>query len=179
MGETDKDKRQIDLIDYIEDAEKAGAPVLHAGPPALHIGPAPQDKTYSDTQLESAGLVAVKAFMRTKRSKNALRVQKTDERRQNGETGPPRKQLNLLAPVDKEARTVIKELTAAMLDEAVKPDDIRAVLTEENMEWKQRCLEAERQLDAAHRQIDQLTAQIKRHELNWLGWPLKYIFRRR
>ena len=107
-----------------------------------------------------------------------MRVAKTQQRRENGEIGPARKQLNLQAPVDEEARKVIKELTAAMLDEVVKPETIRAVLTEEPLDWKQRCIEAERQLDAAQRQIYQLTAQIERHKLRWLGWPLKYIFGR-
>jgi hypothetical protein len=159
------DKRQIDLIEYIEDAERAG-------PPAL-------EKTFSDEDLDQAGLIAVKAFVRSKASKNAERVRKAAERREKGENGPPRKQLNLQAPVDEEARTVIKELTAAMLDEALTPADIKAVLTEESLDWKQRCLEAEAQLDAAHRQIDDLTAKLERHKLKWLGWPLNRIFGRR
>lgn len=164
MGEHEKDPRQIDLVDYIEDAE-------NSGPPAM-------EKTLSDEDLDRAGLVAVKAFVRSKASKNAERVRKAAERREKGENGPPRKQLNLQAPVDEDARTVIKELTAAMVDEALTPDDIRAVLTEESMDWKQRYYDAESRLDAANRKIDELTAQARRNQLRWLGWPLKYIFGR-
>jgi hypothetical protein len=159
------DKRQIDLIEYIEDAERAG-------PPAM-------EKTFSDEDLDQAGLVAVKAFVRSKASKNAERVRKAAERREKGENGPPRKQLNLQAPVSDDAREILKELNAAMLEEALTPEDIKAVLTEEALDWKQRCLDAEAQLDAAHRQIDELTARIKRHRLDWLGWPLNRIFGRR
>ena len=65
-----------------------------------------------------------------------------------------------------------------MVDEALTPDDIRAVLTEESMDWKQRYYDAESRLDAANRKIDELTAQARRNQLRWLGWPLKYIFGR-
>jgi hypothetical protein len=165
MTDEEDDKRQIDLIEYIEDAERAG--------------PAALNETYSDEQLDSAGLIAVKAFVRSKASKNAERVRRNKERREKGEIGPARKQLNLQAPVDDNAREILKELNTAMLEEALTPEDVRAVLTEESLDWKQRCIDAENQLDQAHRQIDELTAKIKRHRLDWLGWPLKYIFGRR
>jgi chromosome segregation ATPase len=179
MSEHKKDPRQIDLVEYIEDAE-------NGGPPAL-------EKTLTDEELDGAGMVAVKAFIRSKASKNALRVAKAKKKREEGENGPARKQLNLQAPVSDDAREILKELNSAMLTEALTPEDIRDVLSEEAMDWKQRTTDVERerdqlrqqleeteaQLDAAHRQIDELAAQIKRHRLDWLGWPLNRIFGRR
>ena len=75
MGEHEKDPRQIDLVDYIEDAE-------NSGPPAM-------EKTLSDEDLDRAGLVAVKAFVRSKASKNAERVRKAAERRERARTVRP------------------------------------------------------------------------------------------
>lgn len=155
----DMDPRQIDLIDYIEDAE-------NAGPPAL-------EKTLSDEELESAGLVGVKAFIRSNVSKNAERVRKAAERRERGENGPPRKQLNLQAPVQEEARNVIKELNSALLDQVLTPDDIREALRE-GANWKQRATNAERERDQLRQQIEKLTSDLSsaKRRYRWLGWPL-------
>lgn len=57
--------------------------------------PMPSDKkTYSNEQLEAAGLVKTSAFIRTRRSKNALRSEKAKEKK--AEEGI--KQLNVQIP---------------------------------------------------------------------------------
>jgi predicted nucleic acid-binding Zn-ribbon protein len=133
MGEIDKDKRQIELLDYIEDAENGGPPVL--------------EKTLSDEDLDSAGLVAIKAFVRSKASKNAERVRRAAERREKGENGPPRKQLNLQAPVEDDAREVLKQLNSALLDHSLTPDDIKDALGTDAMHWIRRAQAAEGKLE--------------------------------
>lgn len=54
-------------IKNIEDAEKVATPV--------------DKKTFTDAELEERGLVKTSAFVRTKKSKNALRIQKHKEKK--------------------------------------------------------------------------------------------------
>jgi hypothetical protein len=75
---------QIDFVGglkYLEDAENMQLPV--------------DDKTITDSELEQAGLVKTSAFVRTKKSKNALRIAKHKDKKLN-ETGV--KQLNIEVP---------------------------------------------------------------------------------
>lgn len=77
----------------------------------------------TDDELKSAGLVPVRAFVRTKASKNALRVQKHKAKAESGEDGQmPRKQLNLVAPADDASRKALKEVADAMLSKSISPD---------------------------------------------------------
>jgi hypothetical protein len=148
MGDIDKDTRQIELIDYIEDAEKAGPPLL--------------DRTFSDEELDRGGLVPVKAFVRSKTSKNAERVRKAAERREKGENGPARKQINLQAPVDDDARKLLQEINSSLLDGSATPDVIRRAMSNDNTDWKQRALTAERELDELRNRIESMTKRPRR-----------------
>ena len=75
----------------IEDAENVPLPLS-------------DNKTLSDNELEQAGLVKTSAFVRTKRSKNALRLEKHKEKKE--EQGI--KQLNIEVP--KQYRDVFKAM---------------------------------------------------------------------
>lgn len=66
--------------------------------------PADPEKSLSDSELAAGGLVPVKAFMRTKASANALRVQKHREKKEAEGV----KQINVQA--SEEARQVIKAI---------------------------------------------------------------------
>ena len=62
------------------------------------------DKTFTDTELEQAGLVKTSAFVRTKKSKNALRIEKHKQKK--AESGV--KQLNIEVP--EQHRDIFKSL---------------------------------------------------------------------
>lgn len=74
---------QMDFVGHIvnlEDAQNVPLPT--------------DDKTLTDTELEQAGLVKTSAFIRTKKSKNALRIEKHKQKKAyNGV-----KQLNIEVP---------------------------------------------------------------------------------
>jgi hypothetical protein len=90
------------------------------------------ERALSDEELAAGGVVPVKAYMRTKASKNALRQKKAKAKALNSDT--PRKQLNLMAPADDAARAALKavaekmsdgQITAADIDKIDNPDVIR------------------------------------------------------
>lgn len=79
-----KDENQMDFVGHIvnlEDAQNVPLPV--------------DNKTITDSELEQAGLVKTSAFVRTKKSKNALRIAKHKDKKLT-ETGV--KQLNIEIP---------------------------------------------------------------------------------
>lgn len=94
--------------------------------------PMDAERALSDDELAAGGVVPVKAYMRTKASKNALRQKKAKAKALNSDT--PRKQLNLMAPADDAARAALKavaekmsdgQITAADIDKIDNPDVIR------------------------------------------------------
>jgi hypothetical protein len=80
-----------DLFDHLEDAERAQ-------------GVADPAAVLTDDQLEAGGLRQVRAFVRTRASKNALRVQKHREKAAAEGLG----QVNVVAP--DEARDVLRAI---------------------------------------------------------------------
>jgi len=109
-----------DLFDFYEDAEKAQAV---CDPSAV----------LTDDQLQAGGLRPVKAFVRTRVSRNAMRVKKHREKAaQEG-----LEQVNVVAPPD--AREVVKliakrtaagePLEAVLLDLTKSPAPVRKVDT--------------------------------------------------
>ena len=82
-------------VTHIEDAENAQTPIEGV-------------KTLSDEELEKAGLIRTSAFVRSKRSKNALRVEK--HKKQKEEQGI--KQLNVEVP--EQYREIMKQLANAL-----------------------------------------------------------------
>jgi hypothetical protein len=98
MSEINQDKFNFGgHVTHIEDAENAQTPVDGI-------------KTLTDEELETAGLIRTSAFVRSKRSKNALRVEKHKKLKE--ESGI--KQLNIEVP--DEHREMIKALTKALKD---------------------------------------------------------------
>ena len=92
-------------IKHLEDAQNVQLPT--------------SENTYTDAELEQAGLVKTSAFVRTKKSKNALRIEKHKQKK--AEQGV--KQLNVEVP--EQHRDIIKSLSKALKDglspeEAVK-----------------------------------------------------------
>jgi hypothetical protein len=88
-----KDENQMDFVGHIvnlEDAQNVPLPT--------------DDKTLTDTELEQAGLVKTSAFVRTKKSKNALRIEKHKQKK--AENGV--KQLNIEVP--EQHRDIFKAL---------------------------------------------------------------------
>ena len=79
-----KDENQMDFVGHIVNLEDAQNVPLPVG-----------NKTITDSELEQAGLVKTSAFVRTKKSKNALRIAKHKDKKLT-ETGV--KQLNIEIP---------------------------------------------------------------------------------
>jgi len=149
---------QMDIIDYIEAVEERAPKVVDP------------DQSISDDALERGGLVPVRAFVRSKASKNAERVRKAAERREKGENGTPRKQINLQAPVSDEARSALKAVNSALLDGKIEPDDLLAMTDDgETIDWRRRALDAENELDMLRGQIEELTQPRRRWWLLWLA----------
>jgi hypothetical protein len=88
------DKNQMDFVGHIvhlEDAQNVQLPT--------------NEKTLTDNELEQAGLVKTSAFIRTKKSKNALRIEKHKDKKL-AEKGV--KQLNIEVP--EQHRDIFKAL---------------------------------------------------------------------
>ena len=156
--------------DFIEDIEERGPKVVDP------------DHALTDEQLELGGLTPVRSFVRTKASKNALRVRKAKEKREAGETGPARKQLNLQAPPEPEARETLKEISAALLKQQITIDDLAGLLKKQGPldpqssaaapaqakpsadagevdRWKKRALDAEARAVAAEAEVARLKSR--------------------
>jgi hypothetical protein len=99
------------------------------------------EKTLSDNELETAGLVKTSAFVRSNRSKNALRIEKHKEKK--AETGI--KQLNIEVPT--EHRDTIKALAKALSTGEPISEELLAVFsfdrTKQNTRDKTKQLTAE------------------------------------
>lgn len=95
-------------ITHIEDAENAQTPLEGV-------------KTLSDEELEIAGLIRTSAFVRSKRSKNALRVEK--HKKQKEEQGI--KQLNIEVP--DQYREIMKHLANALKEGQSIEDALKSI----------------------------------------------------
>jgi hypothetical protein len=127
-------KAVVEAAEYIEDAEDEAPALIDS------------DKVLTNDELEDGGLVPVRSFMRTRASKSALRVRKSRQKAEAGETGPKRKQLNLQAPTEPAAREVLKDVSAALLNQQISKEDLTAVLQKQDHDWMKRALTAEAEL---------------------------------
>jgi hypothetical protein len=121
--------------EFIEDIEERGPSVVDP------------DHALTDQQLELSGLTPVRSFVRTKASKNALRVRKAKEKAEAGEAGPARKQLNLQAPPESAAREMLKDVSTALLNQQITTDDLAELLKDPGNDWMKRALTAEAELE--------------------------------
>lgn len=89
------------------------------------------DSEISDSDLEAGGMTRVTAWVRGGLpSGNAQRVAKSRARAASGAgNGPQRKQLNITAPTDDDARALLKALSAAMVRGDITPDEVRHALS--------------------------------------------------
>lgn len=86
------------------------------------------DASLPDEQLIEGGLTPVTGWMRTRSSRNAERQRKKKEKAASGADGkPPRKQLNLEAPVDEAARESLKRVTKQLLEGDLSPSDLDVI----------------------------------------------------
>lgn len=95
----------------------------------LPEGPADPEKVLSDEELIDGGLVPVAAYVRTRASKNALRVQRAKARAEAGEDGPARKQLNISAPPDDPSREALKAAANALLHGSITAEALTEFVT--------------------------------------------------
>ncbi|MGE5503669.1 MAG: hypothetical protein ACM31L_04535 [Actinomycetota bacterium] len=95
---------QTEMAEYIEDAEGQGAGTV----------------VLDDGDLARGGIVAVKAYVRTKASANALRQQRKRERQ--AENGA--RQLAILAPNDNASRDALKAVGAAMRERGLPAETV-------------------------------------------------------
>ena len=109
--EMKNEENQMDFLGHVvnlEDAQNVKLPT--------------DEKTLSDNELEQAGLVKTSAFVRSNRSKNALRIEKHKEKK--AESGI--KQLNIEVP--EQYRDTLKAIASELkdgktLEEAIKTAD--------------------------------------------------------
>ena len=88
--------------------------------------PVDSETVLDDAALIDSGLVPIRAFIRTKSSKAAIRAKRHRERAEAGHKDqPPKKQLNVMAPIDPEARTAVKVVAEALIEGRVKPGDLK------------------------------------------------------
>lgn len=106
-----KDENQMDFVGHIVNLEDAQNVPLPVG-----------NKTITDSELEQAGLVKTSAFVRTKKSKNALRIAKHKDKKLT-ETGV--KQLNIEIP--EQYRDTFKALAKELKE--------TGTISKENMEY--------------------------------------------
>jgi hypothetical protein len=106
-------------VTHIEDAENAQTPVQQA-------------KTLSDEELETAGLIRTSAFVRSKRSKNALRVEKHKKVKE----GSGIKQLNIEVP--EQHRETMKQLAIALKAGQSITDALKTISTDTNTSEKKK-----------------------------------------
>jgi hypothetical protein len=112
-----QDNHEFDFgghVKHIEDAQSVESPVEG-------------EATYTDSELEAAGLIKTSAFVRTKRSKNALRVEKNREKK--AQSGV--KQLNVEVP--EPHRETLKAI-AKGLSQGLSIDDAYAQATSNKKE---------------------------------------------
>jgi hypothetical protein len=110
---TDKNQPQFDFgghIVQLEDAETAVTPVG-------------DNKSFTDEQLNDAGLIKTSAFVRSNRSKNALRVEKHKNKKEDQGI----QQLNVEVP--NEHRETMKQLAIALKDGLTLADAMKAMLS--------------------------------------------------
>ena len=84
------------------------------------------EQVLTDDDLATSGIVPVKAYMRSAKSKHALRQKKHKEKAEQGSADKaPRKQLNVVAPVDDDAREALKDISAQMLEGEITVHEAR------------------------------------------------------
>lgn len=114
------EKNQMDFsghLKHLEDAQSVELP---------H-----DEKTLTDSELEQAGLVKTSAFVRTRKSKNALRVQKHKDKK--AEQGI--KQLNIEVP--EQYRDALKSIAKQLKDNGtVEQDQIELLPTAKSEDKK-------------------------------------------
>jgi hypothetical protein len=94
----------------IEDAQNVELPI--------------DEKTLNDKELEQAGLIKTSAFVRTKRSKNALRVEKNKQKKEQQGI----KQLNIEVP--EQHRETMKQLAIALKNGQSITDALKTISTD-------------------------------------------------
>jgi hypothetical protein len=86
------------------------------------------DASLPDERLIEGGLTPVTGWMRTRSSRNAERQRRKKAKAASGEDGkPPRKQLNLEAPIDDAARNALKRVSKQLVEGDLSPGDLDVI----------------------------------------------------
>lgn len=119
----------------------------------------------TDEQLETGGLVAVTAWVRSKASANALRQAR--KKKKQAEEG--RAQVNVVVP--EECKEPLKELAAALASGQITADDVRAMiagadvvaeldsLKTEHDQMRQQAQAAQTELEAVRDELERMKAE--------------------
>jgi hypothetical protein len=143
----------------IEDAENVPLPLA-------------DKKTFSDTELEQAGLVKTSAFVRTKRSKNALRIEKHKQKKE--ELGI--KQLNIEVP--EQHREAMKQLAIALKAGQSITDALKTISTDTKTPEKQKTPQKASQSVKTEEQINYVTIGMKVTEIKNRGGFKAFVLNR-
>jgi hypothetical protein len=143
----------------IEDAENVPLPLA-------------DKKTFSDTELEQAGLVKTSAFVRTKRSKNALRIEKHKQKKE--ELGI--KQLNIEVP--EQHREAMKQLANALKDGQSITDALKTISTDTKTPEKQKTSTKSTESVKTEEQINYVTIGMKVTEIKNRGGFKAFVLNR-
>ena len=123
----------VECADEQAEAEGAGEPVPEARLAetieefeAMSPSEVDENAVIDDDALVRGGMVAVKAFVRSTASANALRQRRKRERQAEGGA----KQVAVLAPADEASREALKAVGAAMRDGALEADIVQRMSAE-------------------------------------------------
>jgi hypothetical protein len=146
-------------VTHIEDSENAQTPREGI-------------KTLTDEELETAGLIRTSAFVRSKRSKNALRIEKHKEKK--AEQGI--KQLNIEVP--EQHRETMKQLAIALKAGQSITDALKTISTDTKTPEKQKTPQKASQSVKTEEQINYVTIGMKVAEIKAKGGFKAFLLNR-
>jgi hypothetical protein len=146
-------------VTHIEDSENAQTPREGI-------------KTLTDEELETAGLIRTSAFVRSKRSKNALRIEKHKEKK--AEQGI--KQLNIEVP--EQHRETMKQLAIALKAGQSITDALKTISTDTKTPEKQKTSTKSTESVKTEEQINYVTIGMKVTEIKNRGGFKAFVLNR-
>jgi hypothetical protein len=146
-------------VTHIEDSENAQTPREGI-------------KTLTDKELEQAGLIKTSAFVRTNRSRNALRVEKSKQKKEEGGI----KQLNIEVP--EQYREIMKQLAIALKAGQSITDALKTISTDTKTPEKQKTPQKAPQSVKTEEQINYVTIGMKVAEIKAKGGFKAFLLNR-
>jgi hypothetical protein len=131
-----------------------------------------QESTFNDKELEQAGLIKTSAFVRTNRSRNALRVEKSKQKKEEGGI----KQLNIEVP--EQYREIMKQLAIALKKGKSITDALKAISTDTKTPEKQKTSTKSTESVKTEEQINYVTIGMKVTEIKNRGGFKAFVLNR-